>query len=104
MLAAEALVYALNHEPHLYSSETTLPPNVTPPGDYECIFFAETGFTGQSIRYTGPSTYDQKIVRWLSDDDLNFDNRMQSYMCGKNVMLELCNDKPYAPPYGDEWD
>ena len=100
MLAAEAYLNA----PHLYSSKNLLPPNVTPPGDYECIFFADTGFTGQSIRYTGPSAYGEKIVRWLSDDDLDFDNRMQSYMCGKNVMLELCNDYPYAPPYGDEWD
>ena len=95
MLAAEAYLNA----PHLYSSKNLLPPNVTPPGDYECIFFADTGFTGQSIRYTGPSAYGEEYVRNLID--LDFDNRMQSYMCGKNVMLDLCNAYVYAPPYGD---
>ena len=102
MLAAEALLNA----PHLYSSSgaETLPPNVTPPGDYECIFYSETGFAGEWIRYTGPSDYGEKIVRWLTDEDLDFDKKMRSFTCGKHVMLELCNDTPYAPPYGDEWD
>ena len=24
-------------------------------------------------------------------------------MCGKHVMVEFCNDTPWAPPYADEW-
>ena len=53
--------------------------------------------------YEAPLAYGEEFVINLIDDD--FDNRMQSYMCGKNVMLDLCNLYVYSPPYGTEaWD
>lgn len=79
-------------------------PNVYPPDDNECKFYADKGWSGQSFSWRAPTNYGEKWVKWLTDDDVDFNNRMESYMCGKHVMVEFCNDTPYAPPYGDEWD
>ena len=71
-----------------FSRKQTPMPNISYPGDNCCTFFADPGYSGESLNFchNGKDTFEVDM-RYHG-----FNDKVSSYMCGHSVAYDLCND------------
>merc|ERR1719350_194736 len=64
-------------------------PHVGYPGDKCCYLYERQGYKGERVKVCHE---DEKKGFWLADlEDGDWDDRVSSYYCGKNVWFNMCN-------------
>jgi hypothetical protein len=72
------------------------------PGDYQIIFYKDGDFTGETrtINIDPNQCYDFEATQVTNLKDLDFNDKITSYISGKNIIFDMCNNNPWDDCWG----